>query len=129
MRNITNQLSRIGAAALLALAVGCATNRTTENRLAAAGFKCVPADTPERLAHLKTLPAHKVSAVERDGQTYFIYPDVKNNLLYVGQQAQYQQYLTLREQEKLALERAEAANINVESGWGMWGPWAGPGWW
>jgi hypothetical protein len=129
MRNMICQLSGIGAAALLALTAGCASTRQTEDLLSAAGFKSVPATTPEQQAHLKTLPARKVTVVERNGKTYFVYPDVKQNMLYVGQQAQYQQYQKLREQYQMALEQENAAEMRANEGWGMWGPWAGPGWW
>jgi hypothetical protein len=99
----------IGGAALLALAVGCATTQqTTGSMLSAAGFKIVPASTPEQQARLRTLPAQRVSRVQRDGKEYFVYPDVTQNVLYVGRNAQYQQYQRLREQNQLAQEQFDA---------------------
>jgi len=53
--------------------------------LSAAGFNIVPATTPELQARLKAIPAHKVAMVQRDGKEYFVYPDVTQNVLYVGQ--------------------------------------------
>ena len=111
------------AVALLALVVGCASTHQTEDLLAAAGFKIVPANSPEQQAHLKTLPNHKLSMVQRDGKEYFIYPDVKNNVLYVGQNSQYQQYQKLREQQKLAEEKASSNMLMSDPGWNVWGPW------
>ena len=90
MKKVTALLSIIGAVVLVAMAIGCASTKQTENLLSAAGFKMVPADTPQRQAHLKTLPPKKVTMTQRDGQTYFVYPDPAHNVLYVGQQAQYQ---------------------------------------
>ena len=111
--------------ALVALAIGCSTTKERENMLSAAGFKMVPANTPERQAHLTSLPADKITPVQRNGITYYTFPDPKNNVLYVGQEAQYQQYRNLRLQKQMADEQLEAAQMN-ENAWGAWGPW-GPG--
>jgi N-methylhydantoinase A/oxoprolinase/acetone carboxylase beta subunit len=127
MKNVTARLRWIGGASLLALAVGCATTMRTEDLLSAAGFKIVPATTPELQARLKTIPAHKVTMVQRDGKEYFVYPDVTQNVLYVGQNAQYQRYQQLREQNQLAQEQLHAAELNAD--WGAWGSWGGEGWW
>ena len=94
--------------------------------MSAAGFKVVPATTAEQQARLKTLPNHKITMVPRDGKEYFVFPDAQNNVLYVGQDAQYQEYQRLREQNKLAQEQM---NAEFEANWAAaWGPWGGPGW-
>ena len=111
--------------ALLALAIGCTTTKERENMLSAAGFKMVPANTPEREAHLKSLPADKITPVQREGTTYYTFPDPKNNVLYVGREQQYQEYRKLRYQKQLADEQLETAQMN-EDAWGAWGVW-GPG--
>jgi hypothetical protein len=115
-------------AGILALAVaglGCSSTKQTEDMLAAVGFKQMPANTPEQQAHLQSLPRHKITRVARDGKTYFAYPDAKRQVLYVGTQAQYDEYQKLRLANKLAEERAQAANLNAESEWAPWGPWGG----
>jgi hypothetical protein len=112
--------------ALMALAVGCTTTKERENMLSAAGFKMVPANTPEREAHLKSLPADKITPVQREGTTYYTFPDPKNNVLYVGREQQYQEYRKLRYQKQMADEQLETAQMN-ENAWGAWGAW-GPGW-
>jgi hypothetical protein len=127
MKKVAALLSMIGGASLLALLVACATTMRTEDLLSAAGFKIVPATTPELQARLKTIPAHKVTMVQRDGKAYFVYPDVTQNVLYVGQNAQYQRYQQLREQNQLAQEQLNAAELNAE--WGAWESWGGEGWW
>ena len=111
--------------AVMALAIGCTTTKDRENMLSAAGFKMVPANTPERQAHLKSLPADKITPVQREGTTYYTFPDPKNNVLYVGQEQQYQKYQQLRFQQNLANEQLETAQMN-ENAWGAWGAW-GPG--
>ena len=127
MKRVGTVLSFIGIVALMALATGCATTKQTENMLSAAGFKIMPATTPDQQAHLKSLPAHKVTMVQREGKTYFAYPDQKQQVLYVGQQAQYNEYQKLRMQNQLAEEEMKAAEMNAESSWGMWGGWGGMG--
>ena len=93
--------------------------------LSAAGFKIVPASTPEKQSHLKTLPPHKVTMVQRDGKTYFVFPDQKQQVLYVGQQEQYNEYQKLRMQAQLAAEEINAAELNSQAAWGTWGGWGG----
>jgi hypothetical protein len=65
--------------------------------------------------------------VQRDGKEYFVYPDVTQNVLYVGQNSQYQRYQQLREQNQLAQEQLNAAELNAD--WSAWGTWGGEGWW
>jgi hypothetical protein len=125
MRKLINRLNLAAALALLGLAMGCASTKHTENLLSAAGFKTVPATTPDQEAHLKALPPHKVTMVIRNGKTYYAFPDVKENVLYIGQDAQYQQYQKLRLQEQLAEDQVSAAEMNSEASWNMWGPWEG----
>ena len=121
MKRVGTSLSIVGILALLALGVGCATTTKTENMLSAAGFKMMPAATPEQKAHLKTLPPDKVTMVQREGKTYFVFPDLKQQVLYVGQQAQYDEYQKLRIQNQLAQDQKSAAELNSEPAWGVWG--------
>jgi hypothetical protein len=95
----------------------------TEHLLSAAGFKIKLADTPERLAHLKTLVQLKVVPHERNGKMYYIYADAAYcQCLYAGNQEAYQRYENLAVKQNIA-QMNEAASMD----WGMWGPW-GPGW-
>jgi hypothetical protein len=110
--------------ALVALVFGCSTTGSTENLLSAAGFKIIPATTAQQQAHLKTLKPDKVTRVERNGTNYFVFPDEKRQVLYVGHDAQFQEYQKLRLQKQMAEQQVEAAEINQENwyGWGAWGP-------
>jgi hypothetical protein len=116
------------AIALMTLAIGCMTTKQTESLLSEAGFKAVPAATPQQQAHLKTLPAGKVTKAQRSGKTYYVYPDVAHNVLYLGQEAQYQQYQKLCLQHETSSPGLSDAEINNEPGWGPWGGW-GELWW
>lgn len=113
------------AAVLLVLAAGCSTNKQTENVLVAAGFKIVPATTPAQQARLAALPAEKLTKVIRDGNEWVVYPDKKQQLLYVGGYDEYRRYEKYRMEQNLAEEEMGAAEMGD---WGMWGPWGAPAW-
>ena len=114
---------------LIAVALGCSSTSQRENMLSAAGFKTVPANTPEREAHLKSLPADKLTTVQRDGTVYYTFADPKQNVLYVGQEPQYQHYQRLRYQKEMADEQLNTAEMYNAAPWGVWGGWGGYGGW
>jgi hypothetical protein len=124
MKQATNPFIIIAVAAVVAFVTGCSSTsatRQTEELLSAAGFKAVPATTPEQQAHLKTLPRDNVTMVQRKGTNHYVFPDVKNQVLYVGQAAQYQEYQKLRLQNQMAEDKAHAAELNSENAWNAWG--------
>lgn len=53
-------------------------SKETEQLLVTAGFKMKLADTPEKMAHLKTLTQYKIVAHQKDGKAYYIYADATN---------------------------------------------------
>jgi hypothetical protein len=132
MKHIFTEFNLIGAIALLALAVGCTTTQTQnkENLLVAAGFKVIVPQTAAQQQKLQALPPDHVTLVQKDGKTYYLFPDAANNQAYVGGPTQYQAYKQLRLANKLANESLEAADMNQDASmdWGAWGGWGGPGW-
>ena len=133
MKHIITGFSLIGAVALVAMAVGCTSTQTQtqskENLLVAAGFKVIVPRTAAQQQKLQALPADKVTLVQKDGKTYYVFPDAANNQAYVGGPKQYQAYKQLRLANKLANENLEAAEINQDASmdWGSWGGWGGMG--
>jgi hypothetical protein len=136
--NRTNHWLRVAVAVLLFAGVagtGCSAIRKSEaqseeNLLAAAGFKAKPADTTEKLAQLKALPALKMEMRTGDGgQVGYSYADPYNcKCLYVGGPQQYAEYQRLAVKQQIAMDRVEAAEAqeDAELDWGMWGgfgPW------
>jgi uncharacterized protein YceK len=118
---------RAGRVVVLAAVValtGCATIRSheaasTEQLLAAAGFKMRPADTPQRLAHLKSMPPLKLVPRGQDATVVYTYADPDNcHCLYVGGPTEYSAYERLRLQQEIAADQREA-----EMEWPWWGPW------
>jgi hypothetical protein len=69
---------------------GCAALQTNqvsdvEGLLTKAGFQKHVADTPQKLAHLKTLAQHRISRHKRHGKLYFVYADASDcQCLYAG---------------------------------------------
>jgi hypothetical protein len=124
MKIITGRSILTIAAGVLLLA-GCSTTKQTESMLTAAGFKLVPATTPQQQAHLQTLPAGKLTKVIRNGDEWVVYPDVKQQVLYVGGYDAYRKFEKYRYEQNAAQEDLNASEMGD---WGMWGPWGGPGW-
>jgi hypothetical protein len=105
----------------------------TERRLAAAGFQMKLADTPEKLAHLNRFGQRRLVPMEKDGDTVFIYADGEScKCVYVGSQANYQEYERLSIQQHVVDERRQTAEVynaaaSTEAfNWDMWGAWPRP---
>jgi hypothetical protein len=125
----TNGLAGGLAAGLLALGGWASVSLrpvATVNVLSASGFQMQLPDTPERLASLRTLPPRRVLPRTRDGHVEYVYADpTRCGCLYVGTEAQYQQYRRYTLEKQLADERLDAARTygyGLDT-WGEWGPW------
>jgi hypothetical protein len=116
MKHIFTGFNVIGAIALLALTVSCANSQHTENLLSAAGFRTVLANTPQRQEQLKVLPPDRVTLVQRNRKTYYVYADPANHQAFVGTPTQYQKYQQLRLANNLAQDQLQTAQLN------SWGP-------
>src|SRR6266516_3845536 len=132
-------LYSIGVACTVLLA-GCATTQSsTQNResmLVAAGFKVITPKTTAQQQKLQALPSGKVTMIQKNGKTYYVFPDPANNRAYIGRPKEYQAYQQLRATNKLATENLETAQMyqDAEMQWstrgareGVWGPMGGPG--
>jgi hypothetical protein len=128
-------LKRVAAALMGCLMLwSCASLRETEIRntedlLAAAGFIMKPADTPERMANLQSLPPHRIVTQRRNGDVYYVYadPDVCR-CVWVGNQQAYSSFQKLRIEKQIAEQRLLAAEAERDAllNWPLWGPWP---WW
>ena len=121
VRGAVSALLMIALTGCAALGIGGPTPRQRamdlEPMLSAAGFHMVPADTPEKTQHLKTLHALKVNYyVGKDGamRYWFADPDYCH-CLYLGDEAAYQKYENLRIQARIAQNEQEAAEENYEA--------------
>jgi hypothetical protein len=119
MKQIQTSFNMVGVIALLALTVGCATTNSNADLLSAAGFRRIPADTPQ------TLTPGKLTLITWKGKQFYVQPDVPNNLAFVGTPAEYQSYQQLRLARQLSNDNLMAAQMNQNAmmGWGRaWGP-------
>src|SRR4029077_17214607 len=124
MKQIRTSFNIVSVIALLALTVGCATTNSNSDLLSAAGFKRVPADTPQKQELLKTLSPGRITLITWKRKQFYVQPDVPNNLAFVGTPAEYQTYQQLRLARQLSNENLMAAQMNQNAmmGWGAWGP-------
>ena len=136
MNTLTLRLLKGVSIALFgALLTACAAMKadeatSKEQLLAAAGFKMQLANTPEKLAHLKTLTQQKIVVHEKDGINYYVYADATTcQCVYIGQDANYQNFQQLQVQKNIAEDQKMAAemNENAAMNWSMWGPGYGMG--
>lgn len=88
-----------------------------EPMLSAAGFHMVPADAPEKIQHLKTLPPLKMNYYTgKDGSLLYWFADPDYcHCLYLGNETAYQKYENLRVQARIAQNEQEAAEENYET--------------
>jgi hypothetical protein len=88
----------------LALGIsGCASmTYSTESLLTQAGFRKIPADTPQKVEHLKTLPEHRVVGRTHNGKKYYVFADLADcRCLYVGSPQAYQSYQSLAKAQQV----------------------------
>ncbi len=113
-----------------ALLTGCAAiekaeHNNTENMLAAAGFKVIPANTPQRQSSLAALPPYKIQRQIRGNKVYYVYPDDQQNFAFIGDQAAYGTYQSMVAQQQISDQNLMAAQMmtmpGVWPGWGYWG--------
>ena len=103
---------------------GCASVRQKEaadtgRLLTAAGFQQRLADSPERLAHLRTMPPLKLVARNKDAQVIYTFADPERcRCLYVGGAKEYAAYQQLAAQHEVRREVDAASEP-----WGPWGSW------
>jgi hypothetical protein len=100
-----------GALIGLALGLGACGLKVsnTEYLLSQAGFRKVPADTPQRAEHLQTVAAHKlIRRQSGDGKRYYVYADPNYcQCMYVGSESAYATYKTLVQQQDEAMALQE----------------------
>jgi hypothetical protein len=116
---------RVAVASFAFSAEGDWTTLATEQILAGAGVLKKVADSPAKLAHLKTLtPARKLVTHHRDNQLYYVFADPETcKCMYVGTAAQYQLAIAKR----LERDQLEAMQEHLDDDdtviWILWAPW------
>ena len=111
-----NFLKMFGASAVTAVVIGCTSTPQPaplpdESQLLGAGFKVVDAKTKLQQEYLQNIPRDRVSEWQRTGQSYFIYPVVAKNQLYVGRQKEYEAYCRVAPRCGSSLGQQHAADM------------------
>jgi hypothetical protein len=124
---------QVGAILGISLAVSACQSTTAsvqnkEDMLAAAGFVLQPANTPERLAALKSLPPHRFVQQTKNNTVIYVYGDPTIcRCVYFGTQQAYGTYRSMVFQQKIANEQQMTAFMQQQAAFDF-GPW-GPGFW
>ncbi|MGH7334681.1 MAG: hypothetical protein ACREKS_18440 [Candidatus Rokuibacteriota bacterium] len=94
-----------------------------EPLLLAAGFQKRVADTPEKLAHLRALPALKMVPQQYKGSYFYVLPDPAGcRCMYVGSEQAFEQYEALAIRHTMAQDRIQRADGEATQNWDLWGP-------
>src|SRR5213080_1743840 len=129
MKLIGHILPATVMAACTIMLLGCASTSTSmqdkESMLVASGFKVSTPKTAAQQQKLQNLPPGKVTMIQKGGKTYYIFPDPAHNQAYVGRPKEYQTYLQMRADNKLAKESLETAEMSQDASmqWSVWGGW------
>jgi hypothetical protein len=118
---MTTRLTRASMAIALVLSMNACASTTamTENLLQQAGFRQLPADSPQKIAHLQTLPERRLVGRTYQGKKYYVYSDPNGcKCLYIGTPAQYQAYQGILQQQQASFTTSgveEAREWEIEN--------------
>jgi len=95
-----NLLRLLGAWVMLVMPGGLAAAAPApaapnESEFLSLGFKVMVAETKVQKDWVRSLPAGKIRAMQRNGKKYFIYPDAAKNQIFVGGPKEHDAYLQL----------------------------------
>lgn len=123
---------KIALLLIVLLFTGCAAiekadRLNTEKLLAAAGFRVLPANTPERQLSLEASPPYKVERKLKGDEVYYFYSCPDQSIAYIGNQADYSKYRELELQQEIATQNTAASENAVLAAqqwndWRVWGP-------
>jgi hypothetical protein len=119
----------LAVVALSLLAASCTKDNFSavakkEDMMIAAGFRFLPANTPERQAFFRQLPPHRFLKEIKGDKLIYIYPDPKVCVcLYVGNEKAYSAYRKMMFDRNLADEQAMTAQALNDFSWN-WTAWA-----
>ncbi|MBS7552199.1 hypothetical protein KHC23_00810 [Ancylobacter dichloromethanicus] len=122
------KMSAIAALTLIGVTTAACVTATQqkENMLSAAGFQIRLADTPAKIASLQSLPPHKFTVQNQNGQPVFLYADpTVCGCIYYGTQDNFAAYQQMVFQQQLASEQQMTAMMNQQMAFD-YGPWGGP---
>jgi hypothetical protein len=104
---------------------GCATmeSASQESLLSSAGFQARTPSTEKQKAAYAALPAYQLHRGTKAGKTIYAYKDEKAGVVYIGNEAQYQQYRQAAAHAKLKEEKQVAHNMDNDLTYRWYGSW------
>jgi len=104
---------------------GCASMESSsqESLLSSAGFQARTPSTQKQKAAYAALPAYQLHRGTKAGKTIYAYKDEKAGVVYIGNQAQYQQYKQAAANAKLKEEKQVAHNMDNDLIYHWYGSW------
>jgi hypothetical protein len=104
---------------------GCASmeSASQESLLTSAGFQARTPSTPKQKAAAAALPAYQLHRGTKGGQTIYAYKDEKAGVVYIGNEAQYQQFRQLAAKAQLKEEKQVAHNMDNDLTYRWYGSW------
>lgn len=98
-----------------------------EKLLVSAGFQAIPAKTAKQQASLASMTPYKIQMRNKGGASYYVYPDPKQNCLYMGGPTQYAAYKKMATAQNIATDDLMIASEDEAESGGWWDYW-GPAW-
>ena len=95
-----------------------------ESLLKQAGFQARTPSTPKQKAAYAALPAYQLHKGTWKGKTIYAYKDEKAGVVWVGHEAQYQQFRQLAAKAQLAEEKQVAHNMDNDLTYRWYGSWS-----
>ena len=103
----------IAAMVVVAGGAAAAAPPIDERQLLDAGFKVLVATNKVQEDWVRGLPAGKIRAMQRTGKKYFIYPDASRNQIYVGGPKEYEAYVQLHPEHRVASAQQAAKDASA----------------
>jgi hypothetical protein len=128
MRNRAVSVYVVVTAIIGIFLVGCATapsgstGNSQADLLAQAGFKAHPANSPEKMDYIKTLPPKKVVLNQyNDKPLYLVCVDPDSKQCYLGDEAAYERYKQLAIQQSISEDQLKVQEHRWDpQAWQMW---------
>jgi hypothetical protein len=109
-------LGALTAAAVVAGSAAAAAPPIDQSQLLDHGFKVLVASTKVQQDWVRGLPPGRIRAMQRTGKKFFIYPDASGNQIYVGGPNEYEAYVQLHPEHRVADAQQAAREASAYRG-------------
>ena len=100
--NLRSILPALALSVIVTGGAAAATPHIDESELLALGFKVLVATTTAQQEWVQRLAPGQIRAMQRTGKKYFIYPDSSRNRVFVGGPMEYETYVQLHPENRVA---------------------------